>query len=240
MRERRSERSRSSSGTSGRDGSRDVSPSHEPEGHRPVNTNAITGSYADDVSQSRDDDEGDTSRAAAAPLRPTVQPSRFRISERSHSRSRPTPGMAADPRPRNVTPPKRPMAPTPNNNNNTPPFPQIRGSRMERLFFSAPEHNARTCAVCHRRKRDGEMQRRVFKREEQDRDGDAETVKTYLHNQARRRKDNGERGRRDGSEGEDADVEDDDRLPPQTVLGRVVRELEDDFSHYKACVPHLD
>jgi len=28
-----------------------------------------------------------------------------------------------------------------------------------------------------------------------------------------------------------------DPLPPQTVLARVLRELEDDFAHYKACVP---
>lgn len=27
-----------------------------------------------------------------------------------------------------------------------------------------------------------------------------------------------------------------DRLPPQTVLTRVLRELEDDYAHYKACV----
>jgi Centrosome localisation domain of PPC89 len=33
------------------------------------------------------------------------------------------------------------------------PFPQIRGGHLERLFFSAPEHNAKTCTVCHRRRR---------------------------------------------------------------------------------------
>ena len=33
------------------------------------------------------------------------------------------------------------------------PFPQIRGGHLERLFFSAPEHNAKTCMVCHRRRR---------------------------------------------------------------------------------------
>ena len=30
-----------------------------------------------------------------------------------------------------------------------------------------------------------------------------------------------------------------DRLPPQTVLVRVLRELEDDFTHYKGCVHFL-
>jgi hypothetical protein len=30
------------------------------------------------------------------------------------------------------------------------PFPQIRGEHLERLFFSAPEHNAKTCTVCYR------------------------------------------------------------------------------------------
>ena len=101
---------------------------------------------------------------------------------------------------------------------------------MERLFFSAPEHNARTCSVCHRRKRVGE-QRRLYTKNEGDRVGEEETVKTYLRNQKNRAN---IREKRNVTDFEfDAG---DDRLPPQTVLARVVRELEDDFSHYKACV----
>ncbi|EKM49207.1 uncharacterized protein PHACADRAFT_179304 [Phanerochaete carnosa HHB-10118-sp] len=33
------------------------------------------------------------------------------------------------------------------------PFPQIRGEYLEKLFFSAPDHNADTCTVCNRRAR---------------------------------------------------------------------------------------
>ena len=102
---------------------------------------------------------------------------------------------------------------------------------MERLFFSAPEHNARTCNVCHRRK-NGAQQRRVYTKDERYRASEEqETVRTFLRNQAKRAN---VREKRNGADYEfDADG---DRLPPQTVLARVVRELEDDFSHYKACV----
>jgi hypothetical protein len=33
------------------------------------------------------------------------------------------------------------------------PFPQIRGERLEHLFFTAPDHNAKLCNVCKHRKR---------------------------------------------------------------------------------------
>ncbi|KAF8272262.1 hypothetical protein EI94DRAFT_1769980 [Lactarius quietus] len=48
----------------------------------------------------------------------------------------------------------RPCAPTPmhavreRQPTGETPFPQIRGARLERMFFSAPEHNAKTCTVC--------------------------------------------------------------------------------------------
>jgi hypothetical protein len=41
-------------------------------------------------------------------------------------------------------------------------FPQIRGARLERMFFSAPEHNARTCTVCHRRRHHEAVQRPLW------------------------------------------------------------------------------
>jgi hypothetical protein len=34
----------------------------------------------------------------------------------------------------------------------------------------------------------------------------------------------------------DRDENDDSELPPQTVLARVLRELEDDFTHFKSLV----
>lgn len=145
--------------------------------------------------------------------RPTIQPARVRTSECSDFGSRQ----------RNVAVPKQPAPDT--------PFPQIRGSRMERLFFSAPEHNARTCTVCHRRRRGGQ-QRRVYLKEDgrhREKEDEEEAVKTYLHNQ-------GKRGNRERRNGADFEVDVEEKLPPQTVLARVLRELEDDFSHYKACV----
>ncbi|KIY46586.1 hypothetical protein FISHEDRAFT_75505 [Fistulina hepatica ATCC 64428] len=122
------------------------------------------------------------------------------------------------------------------------PFPQIRGTHLERLFFAVPEHNPMTCTVCHRRRR------RPHRRY-------TEGVQTEEHVHAYR-----------GHENESfAEVREDNRdtkgkrhevpvfdattnpaiwdwnaegarkgLPPQTVLARVIRELEDDFTHYKS------
>jgi hypothetical protein len=85
------------------------------------------------------------------------------------------------PSPELITPSERltrPAAPTPvhalgrgipvkskvaaqvNKDEDLAPFPQIRGERLERLFFSAPEHNAYTCNVCRRKyRRNGEENR---------------------------------------------------------------------------------
>ena len=121
------------------------------------------------------------------------------------------------------------------------PFPQIRGGHLERLFFSAPEHNAKTCNVCHRgSKRPQSLswiprQRVVVNDPEDDEDDgfaedpDAPRVPrdkgkrhehvTFSQDPRQRRPDGGR-----------------ERLPPQTVLARVLRELEDDFTHYKGLV----
>ncbi|EPQ54722.1 hypothetical protein GLOTRDRAFT_139237 [Gloeophyllum trabeum ATCC 11539] len=124
------------------------------------------------------------------------------------------------------------------------PFPQIRGEYLERLFFSAPEHNAKTCRVCHRRRRPG-----------------SPTLRFRPHSRARdthRRYEDDDEGFADGGEA----VEDEflnfrtrferrrakqrnkeeearESLPPQTVLARVVRELEEDFTHYKGVYVEL-
>ncbi|KAF8522190.1 hypothetical protein BU17DRAFT_44955 [Hysterangium stoloniferum] len=121
----------------------------------------------------------------------------------------------------------------PKDNPPTTPFPQIRGSRMERLFFSAPEHNARTCHICHRRRRrDNEI--RVPQAEVEDEDegeDEAGLIRSYLRYKERRRKneanDTGP-GQKNGAE------RDTGKFPPQTILAKVIRDLEDDFSHYKA------
>lgn len=122
------------------------------------------------------------------------------------------------------------------------PFPQIRGGHLEKLFFSAPEHNAKTCTVCHRRSRRANSSSWLPKRKAHDMRGRAEDEQNEdegfvegpdssrdAKNKGKQRehvtfsqepkswKKNGER----------------EALPAQTVLARVLRELEDDFTHYK-------
>jgi hypothetical protein len=127
------------------------------------------------------------------------------------------------------------------------PFPQIRGEHLERLFFSAPEHNAKTCTVCYRRRhRTGSSSWLYSKKsiparnaaEEEDEgfgegsDGAVDMDRQVKDNKGKQRdhvifsKDPGhwrQAGRKEG-------------LPPQTVVARVIRELEDDFTHYKRYV----
>ena len=116
-------------------------------------------------------------------------------------------------------------------NDKEAPFPQIRGEYMERLFFSAPEHNANTCTVCHRRQRakggrtTAAASRPQYHDDEDDEgfaEGEDDARAAYL--------------RRNMKGKERAGDDEDDRVPPQTVIARVLRELEDDFTHYKRCV----
>lgn len=105
------------------------------------------------------------------------------------------------------------------------PFPQIRGSKLEQLFFSAPEHNAKTCRVCHRRSRPGEME-------------DELDFPSWLPPRKRTKlsADDGQCHYKENKDQADVTFKApfaEDRLPPQTVLVRVLRELEDDFTHYK-------
>ncbi|KAI0775518.1 hypothetical protein BD413DRAFT_470828 [Trametes elegans] len=123
------------------------------------------------------------------------------------------------------------------------PFPQIRGERLERLFFTAPEHNVETCAMCHRRRRrrpEVEQATSWLRDRERDhaggrRDGgqDVEEDEGYAEgpDDTHERRDTQAKGARDRAQ--------DDRVPPQTVLARVLRELEDDFTHYKSIYVEL-
>ncbi|KAK0221898.1 hypothetical protein IW262DRAFT_1296528 [Armillaria fumosa] len=173
--------------------------------------------------------------------------------------SSPSPSLRAHRRRRTPTPSvARPAAPTPGHaaahdrhpnrdDDEVPqtPFPQIRGARLERLFFSAPEHNAKTCNVCHRRRGHRKDTRpmspswlpsRFAKQFQADVEEDQEDGSDE------------DEGFADGSEG----VDDGDRrtsatprvptakgVPPQTVLMKVIRELQDDFTHYKSVYVEL-
>ncbi|KAJ7134513.1 hypothetical protein C8R44DRAFT_828990 [Mycena epipterygia] len=174
----------------------------------------------------------------------------------------PSPTSRAGPsQPRRPSHPARPAVPTPsrarqNQSDTETPFPQIRGAHLERLFFSAPEHNARTCTVCCRRRgpevpapgaswlpsrMERDFRARMQKaREEEDSDEDegfVEGDEDVDSERARNRKRAGKR-----REPDDANYEvvaQKAGLPPQTIVARVIRELEDDFTHYKSVYVEL-
>ncbi|KAG6844374.1 hypothetical protein H0H87_007366 [Tephrocybe sp. NHM501043] len=135
------------------------------------------------------------------------------------------------------------------------PFPQIRGRHLEQLFFSAPEHNERTCNVCSRRRRvdaDAEepswipMRFRGAQREEEERtdeekevceDEDEDEGFADEEGQPRVATDNGKRPT--GNQNYWMLRAQNEGIPPQTVVARVIRELEDDFTHYKGIYVEL-
>ena len=141
------------------------------------------------------------------------------------------------------------------------PFPQIRGGHLERLFFSAPEHNERTCNVCRRRVTSGYQtagegverswipsrfrQGNVHGEGDDEDEGFAEGSEHQYERERRRPK--GKRPQHDRVtflDPLDSDMQSErwqeqakeEGLPPQTVVARVIRELEDDFTHYKGFV----
>ena len=134
----------------------------------------------------------------------------------------------------------RPPAPTPGHarerhHAGETPFPQIRGAQLERMFFSAPEHNSKTCTVCNRRRHREAAARPLW------------YPASKGHNVTVADASDEDEGFGEGSDGEGRRASEgagvnldflnrdarDGHLPPQTVLVRVLRELEDDFTHYK-------
>jgi hypothetical protein len=140
----------------------------------------------------------------------------------------------------------RPPAPTPGHarerhHAGEVPFPQIRGARLERMFFSAPQHNSKTCTVCNRRRYREAAPRplwypaskghNVTVADASDEDeGFGEG--SVIEDGEGRRTSQGGAVNLDFLNGDSRDG----HLPPQTVLVRVLRELEDDFTHYKGYV----
>ncbi|KAJ7696012.1 hypothetical protein B0H17DRAFT_1270306 [Mycena rosella] len=172
----------------------------------------------------------------------------------------PSPTSRAGPsQPRRASHPAHPTVPTPSRaRQNQPdletPFPQIRGAHLERLFFSAPEHNARTCTVCCRRRgpeapapgtswlpsrmeRDFRARMQEARAEEASSDEDEGFVEGEEDMEARNQKRAGKQ--REPDDGNYEAVARKAGLPPQTVVARVIRELEDDFTHYKSVYVEL-
>lgn len=144
----------------------------------------------------------------------------------------------------------RPSAPTPAHassrhrqqdvaSDSEAPVPHIRGARMERLFHTA-EHDAQSCTMCRRRgRRPGGrpaenggrplspswLPSRLARTGSHDDDDEGfvegsesveeEEREAYLREARNRKKHGGH------------------RTPPQAVLARVIREMEQDFGHYK-------
>jgi hypothetical protein len=144
-----------------------------------------------------------------SPVRSTSPP----VDTRSRTPAPQPTSSAPNPRPgTNDTPRRREKS----RESHSPPFPQIRGEHMERLFFSAAPHDEQTCTTCHRKKSPGPG------------------TPTWLRAMGKEKS----RGRvhprfhyRESEDNQDAEM---DKPPPQTVLTKVLRELEDDFSHYKS------
>jgi hypothetical protein len=111
-------------------------------------------------------------------------------------------------------------------------LPQIRGERLERLFYSAPEHNSRTCGVCHRRRRAGHAKAGSN-------GSPTAAVPAPVSVGAGVSVSVGADGEIKFCQGDErriAEIAAQSGVPPQTVLARVLRELEDDFTHYKSYV----
>ncbi|KAG6812112.1 hypothetical protein H0H92_004341 [Tricholoma furcatifolium] len=127
------------------------------------------------------------------------------------------------------------------------PFPQIRGGHLERLFFSAPEHNAQTCAVCCRRRQvRGENPSWMPTRfRDAHKDAEAERLAEDSGEDEGFADEEEEGGVTRGAEEPNGNHNhwrlraQKEGLPPQTVVARVIRELEDDFTHYKGIYVEL-
>lgn len=150
------------------------------------------------------------------------------------------------------------------------PFPQIRGEHLERLFFSAPEHNAKTCTVCYRRRNRpttgpshswshvrGKGKYTASSHRDENEDGQEDEDEGYEGSEDADVDRGAANGNGKGKERERDSERERERqfvvsfsqdpshwrqagrkhgLPPQTVVARVIRELEDDFTHYKRYV----
>lgn len=111
-------------------------------------------------------------------------------------------------------------------------LPRVRGTNLERLFYSAPPHDVQTCTVCH----GSRTQRRRASRQQDVEDALPQWLRAQDNRRHARNQHDDEGFDEDSDEFHREDVREDladDALPPQTVLVKVLKELEDDFTHYK-------
>ncbi|KAF9447291.1 hypothetical protein P691DRAFT_802613 [Macrolepiota fuliginosa MF-IS2] len=130
------------------------------------------------------------------------------------------------------------------------PFPKIRGEHLERLFFAAPEHDARTCSTCNRNRHESDGHpapsrnaRRTARstRSRRGSDGDDEGFAEGSEELEQPQAPGRDKGKRRELENinEVRSVAQQEGLPPQTIVARIIRELEDDFTHYKSIYVEL-
>ncbi|KAG5640635.1 hypothetical protein DXG03_007705, partial [Asterophora parasitica] len=221
---------------------------HAPQPTRP-SRRATVQEASDDDGTELDDEEDSRRRGSPLPSRTRAQALAASSSSRSPV-STPARSAASAPAPsQRQHRSRRPADPV-----EETPFPQIRGTHLERLFFSAPEHNAKTCTVCHRRRphaadediepswvpsrfrgRGAPQKAEEESNAEEDDEGFAEGSEQH-HDHARDtagKRRAGERVTFSKEPGPWREQAQRQGLPPQTVVARVIRELEDDFTHYK-------
>ncbi|KAF9267567.1 hypothetical protein L218DRAFT_1074297 [Marasmius fiardii PR-910] len=202
-------------------------------------------------------DETDGSRAAS-PV-PNVRSGRWAADRSVHSPP-PVESRPAAPTPAHASSHnKRSMRHNDHHDESTSeaPFPQIRGERLERLFFDAPDHDEKTCNVCRRKRGSGTDHRptspsllpsrlgqgfdhRIAREAEDEDEGFAEEEELEMAGPARmaRRQEKQAQGRGRVPPLRDS-YEKRKNLPQQTILARVIRELEDDFTHFKGVYVEL-
>lgn len=114
------------------------------------------------------------------------------------------------------------------------PFPRIRSRRLENLFFSAPKHNSGTCARCNNRSP------RIGGHRNTTRPNQGRVPPLGDHGLDEQAKDDSHGAEAKSFETDGVDsyeaIFQSDRLPSQTVLARVLRELEEEFTHHKGSV----
>lgn len=120
-------------------------------------------------------------------------------------------------------------------NDEVAPFPRIRSGRLENLFFSAPKHNSGTCTRCNNHLAHVGSHRFANTKTTRPNQGRAPPLgRQGLNEQV---KDDSLVPEAKSFEADGVDLYEaifqGDRLPPQTVLTRVLRELEEEFTHHK-------
>ncbi|CAK5284255.1 unnamed protein product [Mycena citricolor] len=176
---------------------------------------------AADIEERRSELSHQSSQERSRASTPTRQRRRPTVEEVSETNSMPS--RAPSPVSRTAAV-RRPAGPTPSRaraeGEPETPFPQIRGAHLERLFFSAPEHNARSCTVCCRRREPIQNPPSWLSRRNLERSRDEDEIRgeNDVDYKAAARKAG---------------------LPPQTLVTRVIRDLEDDFTHYKGVYVEL-